>query len=177
MASNYTTNYQLCQWEAEDQVLREEFNGDNSKIDAALHELAAQADTKASQSALDALSAQLETKADQTALDNAVATIPKIAAGSYTGNGQQKRTIYLGFTPKAVFVNNFFGAVYDFYDGHTYRGGLAVTDAPLQWYNNQEPVTILKIANGGFSVFYQITGSSTTNTNASGTVYHYLAIG
>lgn len=36
MASNYTENYGLCQWEATDQVLREEFNQDNAKIDAAL---------------------------------------------------------------------------------------------------------------------------------------------
>ena len=36
MASNYTENYGLCQWEATDQVLREEFNQDNQKIDAAL---------------------------------------------------------------------------------------------------------------------------------------------
>ena len=36
MASNYTSNYQLCQWEANDKVLRTEFKGDNQKIDAAL---------------------------------------------------------------------------------------------------------------------------------------------
>ena len=40
MASNYTTNYQLNQWEAGDQVLRTDFNADNSKIDAALKGLA-----------------------------------------------------------------------------------------------------------------------------------------
>ena len=36
MASNYTTNYGLCQWEATDQFVRSEFNQDNQKIDAAL---------------------------------------------------------------------------------------------------------------------------------------------
>ena len=36
MATNYTTNYQLCQWEANDKVLRSDFNADNQKIDAAL---------------------------------------------------------------------------------------------------------------------------------------------
>ena len=41
VASNYTTNYQLNQWEAGDQVLRTEFNQDNQKIDAALAGLAA----------------------------------------------------------------------------------------------------------------------------------------
>ena len=36
MASNYTEHYRLCQWDAADQVLREEFNQDNKKIDGAL---------------------------------------------------------------------------------------------------------------------------------------------
>lgn len=39
MASNYTENYGLCQWEATDQVLRTEFNADNAKIDAMLGEI------------------------------------------------------------------------------------------------------------------------------------------
>ena len=40
MASNYTEHYGLCQWEAADQVLREEFNQDNAKIDETLKTLA-----------------------------------------------------------------------------------------------------------------------------------------
>ena len=36
MASNYTNNYGLCQWEATDAVLRTDFNQDNAKIEAAL---------------------------------------------------------------------------------------------------------------------------------------------
>ena len=36
MASNYTENFNLCQWAAEDPVLREDFNADNAKLDAAL---------------------------------------------------------------------------------------------------------------------------------------------
>ena len=41
MASGQTANYQLNQWEAEDKVLRTEFNADNAKLDAALAGLAA----------------------------------------------------------------------------------------------------------------------------------------
>ena len=41
MASNYTTNYGLCQWEPGDNFVRTEFNQDNAKIDAALGALAA----------------------------------------------------------------------------------------------------------------------------------------
>lgn len=36
MASNYTEHYGLCQWEATDQVLREEFNQDNAKVEETL---------------------------------------------------------------------------------------------------------------------------------------------
>ena len=39
MAANYTANYNLCQWEATDQVQRTDFNADNAKIDAALSAL------------------------------------------------------------------------------------------------------------------------------------------
>ena len=39
MATNYTTNYQLNQWEPTDQVLRTDFNADNAKLDAALKTL------------------------------------------------------------------------------------------------------------------------------------------
>ena len=44
MASGQTANYQLNQWEAEDKVLRTEFNADNAKLDAALAGLAAEVD-------------------------------------------------------------------------------------------------------------------------------------
>jgi len=36
MSTNYTEHYNLCQWEPADKVLREDFNGDNIKLDAAL---------------------------------------------------------------------------------------------------------------------------------------------
>lgn len=36
MPSNYTEHYQLNQWEAGDQVKREDFNADNAKIEAAI---------------------------------------------------------------------------------------------------------------------------------------------
>ena len=36
MATNYTANYGLCQWEPGDNFVREEFNQDNAKIDAAI---------------------------------------------------------------------------------------------------------------------------------------------
>ena len=161
MASNYTENYGLCQWEATDNVLRTEFNEDNQKVETALNKL----------------STQMETKADQTALNAVAATIPKIAVGTYTGNGVQSRTIPTGFTPKAVFVNSFFGGVYDYYEGRNYYGGLTVTGGPLKWENDPQNGTVLQITTGGFIVASYTQYSNNSNTNVSGVVYHYLAIG
>lgn len=39
MATNHTPNFGLCQWEANDAVLREDFNADNLVLDAALQGL------------------------------------------------------------------------------------------------------------------------------------------
>ena len=39
MSTNHTPNFNLCQWEATDKVLRSDFNADNQKIDAALSAL------------------------------------------------------------------------------------------------------------------------------------------
>ena len=63
MASNYTTNYNLCQWQTSDKVLRTEFNADNAKIDAAIAAVAAQVSGKASSSALSSLSATVSGQA------------------------------------------------------------------------------------------------------------------
>ena len=41
MASNHTEHFSLNQWQADDQVLRTDFNEDNAKIDSALKDLAA----------------------------------------------------------------------------------------------------------------------------------------
>lgn len=39
MASNYTEHLNLCQWAAEDPVLREDFNADNQKLEAVLSQM------------------------------------------------------------------------------------------------------------------------------------------
>ena len=91
MATNYTTNYDLCQWEPTDAVQRLEFNADNAKLDAALKALSDQIIQKANQSAVNtlvtavnqkadastvtALAQTVAAKADQTALEDAVDTL------------------------------------------------------------------------------------------------------
>lgn len=82
MASNYTENYDLCQWEATDAVLRTDFNGDNQKIDMALNtqassisDLTAQMANKANAGTVSSLAEEVAQKADQSDLDAAVSRV------------------------------------------------------------------------------------------------------
>ena len=103
MAANYTANYNLCQWEATDQVLRTDFNQDNAKIDAALAD-------KAEAETVSALQTAVAAKAEASALsalENQVSSmgIPK-AEGTYTGNGGHQYTVTVGFRPALVILFN-----------------------------------------------------------------------
>ena len=76
MASNHTSNYGLCQWEATDAVLRTDFNEDNQKIDTVLKtqagsisDLTAQMANKANTGAVNSLAEKVALKADQSDLD------------------------------------------------------------------------------------------------------------
>lgn len=76
MASNYTENYGLCQWEATDAVLRTDFNEDNQKIDTALKtqagsisSLSSQMANKASTGTVNSLSTTVSQKADRSELE------------------------------------------------------------------------------------------------------------
>lgn len=116
MASKQTPNYGLNQWEAEDKVIRTEFNADNLKVDTALA-------SKASQADLTALTSTVNTKAAQTALNSLSTTVtnlsntvttglakkygtdnPYIVTGTYTGDGATTRTITIGFRPSYLIV-------------------------------------------------------------------------
>ena len=199
MASNYTTNYNLCQWQPTDAVQRVDFNADNAKLDTALKSLSDQVvqkanqsalntlisavNRKADQSALDSLTQTVSQKASQSALDAVIAAIPKVAAGTYIGDGTQNRKISLSFTPKAVYVTPQNGSTY-YLDSELWRrhsGGLAVQGSPLTWMEyTEEEVRFLEVTTNGFLVWshsyygYQVYFSDTNNKDC---VYHYLAIG
>lgn len=87
-SSKHTTTYQLNQWLASDPVLREDFNSDNLKLE----------------NALAALAAALNTKAGSDQLTAVAQTVPKVAVGSYVGDGAASKSIALPFTPKAVYA-------------------------------------------------------------------------
>ena len=89
MARNQTEYCQLSQWDASDQVLRTEFNGDNAKIDAALAAMSEEVSGKAEVSAL-------AVKADVAALEEVEALAlgrAEIRLGTYVGNGEASQLI------------------------------------------------------------------------------------
>ena len=87
MASNYTEHYDLCQWEATDQVQRTDFNADNAKVDAALDALAGQMAEKADGDDLISLGQVVEQKAEISELTELDGRALRWALGSYVGTG------------------------------------------------------------------------------------------
>ena len=157
MASHQTTNFQLSQWEANDEVLRADFNGDNLKIETALTAVKAVTD---------------------------VAFTPEnshIVIGSYTGDGMASRKIDIGFTPKAVLVMPRYGERYVRNSTGNYTwGGLAVAGSGVTVNGDEgaatwvEGRTALLIEEGGFRVGFSTLYFDRPATNWSGT-YQYIA--
>lgn len=134
MSSNKTSNLGLHSWVRSDPFKMDEFNDNFDKLDQAVGENKA-----------------------------AVATIPKFACDSYTGDGQVNRKIGLDFTPKMVFVDGSINATYAYWQ--------ALFEKPTKYGTSY---IILEIVEGGFQVSYY--GYNAT-TNTDGTEYRYFAIG
>lgn len=97
MATNYTSNYQLCQWEESDQVNRLEFNQDNSRIEEALSLLA----SKMTQ--IETSLSQISTTVTTTASNAYSSSNPNVACGYTTGTGAAI-SFKLPFTPKGAII-------------------------------------------------------------------------
>ena len=168
MSTNKTQHYQLNQWEAEDKVLRTEFNEDNQKIDQALQK-------KADQEALTALQSLVSQKADSTDLEEMRSNLVQIAAGAYTGDGAASRLISLPFSPKAVYLCDKQGRTYA--SGANlaayYYGGLAVTGNPA----TAGGTALVTLEAGGFRVVHKSSNGNYYASNEKNTVFHYLALG
>ena len=139
MSTNHTPNFNLCQWEADDKVLRSDFNADNQKIDAAL------------------------------------ASVPKLIFGTYTGNGQYGEdaptSLTLPFTPKLLLISNRQimvnrkGVVGWFYG---YTTGACDNDVNTEY---------VELTWNGNIVSWFSDVSADHQLNRANTVYHYCAIG
>ena len=134
-------------------MLREDFNGDNIKLDAALR-------------AIETRLAALEGSAYTTAR-------PQVAAGAYVGNGSYSQLIQTGFRPKAVMViPSTLQLIYNLNNiQHTY-GGYAADGIQLVTYPS--PVTI---ANTGFQVYSTVSGKVSLESNTASMKYFYIAVG
>ena len=97
MASGYTANYGLCQWQPGDKFLREEFNQDNAKLDAALKasEEKAAAEAQTAQSTAERALAGLEA-ADYNIYN---LLLQNEYEGKYTG--YKKALLYDGFSDES----------------------------------------------------------------------------
>ena len=98
MASNYTTNYQLNQWEPTDQVQRTDFNADNAKIDAALK---SQADS------VSGLSGEIDGLAQSIAANTSALNGKgncQLYHTTYSGSGVKSRSVTLPGSPLFVMV-------------------------------------------------------------------------
>lgn len=159
MSTNKTQHYHLNQWEAEDKVLRAEFNHDNAKLDSAM--------AQAAQERAELRSA-----------------IPKIVTGTYQGNGAASQTIPLGFAPKAVLTMTQSGLMYSPNSSGYMFGGLALPghsashryrrsiSSPYEYYPGVE------VTDTGFTVYETRIGEyAGVSCNSADTTYHYLAIG
>ncbi len=188
--STKTSNYQLHQWEPNDQFLREDFNTDFAKIDAGIKHaydhagevesnLTAQLTStrntlntaigkKADQTALTALQTTVNTKATTAAL-NALQTVvsgkTEVVLGTYTGNEAATQAINVGFQPRVVFLMTADGLTY--LSGSVY-GGLFGPGLPLKNRGGDVSATVTAT---GFSV---VGGNTNHHVNQNFTVYHYL---
>lgn len=169
----HTENYKLSQWQKSDRIMMSDFNSDNQKLDTALKTIANAVENKAEASALSALAA----------------TVSKITAGSYTGNGEESQTITLGFQPSAVLL--LCDEIERYKASGTsivMSGGIALYGKPLYVCTKRLITTLsadcvpaIAVTENGFSVYLGNEKYSGTTfyaqTNLNNYCYRYIAIG
>ena len=152
-STNKTTNLELNQWVGTDPVLMADFNADNAKIDAAVQSLYA-----------------------------AMALLPHIATGTYTGSGEQgsshPNTLSFPFAPKFVFIIGEYYACF-FIGGAAIAGGWTITSGvanlkqQVTWSGNSMS-WYLRTAYGESSNWSAAPKYQLNNSNET---YTYFAIG
>jgi len=162
MPSNYTVNYHLNQWNADDRVLRADFNADNAKIDAAIKAAADQtaAGDAANRSALTALQgtvSQLDARTGVKLLKSG--TLPAITDAcqiSTSGiNWASWRAVYLSvYCP--VNLDFGFGRTRSTAAARLNGGNSLLIFYPF--YEENRPLTALMVY-GSYSQFCTFTGT------------------
>ena len=154
-----TTNYNLNQWDADDPVVRTDFNEDNAKLDAALA-------AKANAAAVEALQAAVTGKAESSALSALQAVVTgkgncRVEFGTYVGTGNQYDTVSLttSFSPKMIIVYN--GLLSVMFRGATYAAvfrGNSSRAVQLTW---REDGVSWRLSNGDESAQDILNGTET----------------
>ena len=159
---NYTTNYHLPQWVAEDRILMEDFNQMCTDIDGGIAPAKAAADTAegkadAAQDSAEAAQSSANALADAYTPSNKPYVI-----GTYTGNGYGTQTITIGFPPSIAIIS---GEVYTTEEvpgmQHTV---IATASSPNMVYSTTDT---------GFTV--HMSGSYKPLLNTNGRKYRYIA--
>ena len=151
----HTSNYNLSQWAGEDRILREDFNADNAKIEAALHNMAQ---------------------------STALAGNCHITIGSYVGTGtygeENPNTLTFDFEPKLLFLdittqvnNSAISAV---------SPGYSILFRGAEKCSNAEGGTLHTSWNGNSVSWYFSTKNGSpvaSQYNTSEQTYYYIALG
>ena len=180
MATNYTTNYQLNQWEPTDAVQRVEFNQDNAKVDAALKSLSDQVVQKANQSALNTLISSVNQKADASTVSVLSQTVASHTAQlASRGNCQIYYTSYVGDgtggedAPCVMTFSHRPLLVVIMTEGGT--SALAIRGSELA-YRRATAAVGFSIAWGDKSFSWWHKDGGTSQMNTAGTTYHLVAL-
>ena len=171
MASNHTTNFELCQWQADDQVKRTDFNEDNAKIDSALKGLSdgLAAEETARQSAINALN---------TAVGQCGNC--RITYGTYIGTGssgaESPNRLNFPFQPKLVIVQRLNGSGTDGSSSREFGKLMMIMVRPLSCYfHNSGGYTNTLTWSGNALQWYGYNAQLQHNTQ--GETYLYMALG
>ena len=100
-------------------------------------------------------------------MDGVMKEKAELVAGSYTGDGVNRRTVELGFTPKSVFIcrqDGMTGA-----PGSYIYGGVILPGVPLRTTSYLAG----QIEEGGFCVFLP---DDCVRTNVKGQIYFYWVV-
>ena len=163
-----TENYGLNQWEMTDLIKMEGFNGDNSKVDAALK---SQAEALAAETA-----AREELAAAVAACGNC-----KIAYGTYTGNGNygsdHPNCLTFPFEPKLVIVQNKSVASAQISGSNSMSWGMMTAIRPLNGFILDGVSWTLRLTWSGNSLSWYNTINAELQMNKSDNTYLYLALG
>ena len=161
MFLNQTANYGLSQWDPTDRILMENFNSDNSKIDAAL-------------AAHDG---------DIAALEAAVAGKGncQFSYGTYTGSGTygtgHPTKLTFPFEPKLVIIQNMAAAATDTSGSSQYGRYIMFLVRPLTSYYFNSGSFSASITWSGKTVSWASTDGAAYQLNVSGNTYLYVALG